>query len=108
MEGLIDEEEDLIFDIKPKLFSNSTITISDEIISFLNVGIINIIINGKIKLKQGISYQRAAETMVSTTKTTKFNVKLETSLEDKVYLKTYYHHNQAFIEVDETPTKIQI
>jgi hypothetical protein len=28
------------------------------------------------------------------------------SLEDKVYPKTYYHHSQADIEVDETPTKI--
>jgi hypothetical protein len=40
------------------------------------------------------------------TKTTEFNVKLETSLENKVYPKTYYHHSQANIEVDETPTKI--
>jgi hypothetical protein len=31
---------------------------------------------------------------------------LETSLENKVYLKTYYHHSQVDIEVDETPTKI--
>ncbi len=46
--------------------------------------------------------------MVSTIKTTKFNVRLETSLEDKFYPKTYYHHNQAYIEVDETPTKIQV
>jgi hypothetical protein len=45
--------------------------------------------------------------MVSTTKTTKFNVKLKTSLEDKVYPKTYYH-NQTYIEVDKTPTKIQV
>ncbi len=37
-----------------------------------------------------------------------FYVKLEISLEDKVYLKTYHHHSQADIEVDETPTKIQI
>jgi hypothetical protein len=33
-------------------------------------------------------------------------VKLEDSLEDKVYLKTYYHHSQDDIQVDETPTKI--
>ncbi len=44
--------------------------------------------------------------MASTTKTIEFNVRLETSLEDKVYLEIYYHHNQANIEVDETPTKI--
>ncbi len=46
--------------------------------------------------------------MASTTKTTKFNVKAETPLEDKVYLKSYYRHNQADIEVGETPTKIQV
>jgi hypothetical protein len=43
----------------------------------------------------------------STTKTTKFNVKLKISLEGKLYLETYYHHNQAKIEVDETSIKIQ-
>jgi hypothetical protein len=29
-------------------------------------------------------------------------------LEDKVYLETYYHHSQDDIQVNETPTKIQI
>jgi hypothetical protein len=29
-------------------------------------------------------------------------------MKDKVYPKTYYHYNQVDIEVDETPTKIQI
>jgi hypothetical protein len=29
-------------------------------------------------------------------------------LEDKVYLETYYHHSQYDIQVDETPTKIQV
>jgi hypothetical protein len=38
----------------------------------------------------------------------KFHVKPEISLENKVYPKTYYHHSQANIEVDETPTKIQV
>jgi hypothetical protein len=39
--------------------------------------------------------------------TTKFHVRLEISLENKVYPKTYYHHSQANIEVDETLAKIQ-
>jgi hypothetical protein len=30
------------------------------------------------------------------------------SLEYKVYFKTYYHHSQADIEVDETLAKIQV
>jgi len=37
-----------------------------------------------------------------------FCVRPEVSLEDKVYPKTYYHHSQDDIQVDETPTKIQV
>jgi hypothetical protein len=44
--------------------------------------------------------------MATRTKIIEFNVRLEMSLEDKVYPKTYYHHSQVDIEVDETPTKI--
>jgi hypothetical protein len=44
----------------------------------------------------------------STAKPIKFNVKPKISLENKVYPKTYYHHSQANIEMDETPTKIQV
>jgi hypothetical protein len=47
MEGLIDEEEGLIFEIKPELLSISTIIILNETISLLSVGITKIIINGK-------------------------------------------------------------
>jgi hypothetical protein len=28
--------------------------------------------------------------------------------EDKVYPKTYYHHSQADIEMDETPSKMKV
>ncbi len=101
MEGLTNEEEDLIFEIKPELFSINIINILDEKISLLNVGVTKIRINGEFEPKQGISYQKV-------TKTIKFNVTLETSLENKVYPKTYYHHNQTDIEVDETSTKIQV
>ncbi len=37
-----------------------------------------------------------------------FCVKLEVSLEDKVYPKTYYHHSQDDIKVDETSTNVQV
>jgi hypothetical protein len=43
----------------------------------------------------------------STTNITKFHVRLKISLKDKIYPKTYYHHSQVDIEVDETPKKIQ-
>ncbi len=42
MEGLIDEEEDLIFEIELELFSIGTITLSKETISLLNVGVLEI------------------------------------------------------------------
>jgi hypothetical protein len=38
--------------------------------------------------------------------TIRLYVKLEISLEDQVYLETYYHHTQDDIHVVETPTKI--
>jgi len=55
MEGLINEEEDLIFETKPKLFSIGTITILDEIVSLLSVRDIVIKINGEPEPKQKIS-----------------------------------------------------
>jgi hypothetical protein len=70
MEGLTYEEEDMIFETKPKLFSIGTITILDETISLLNVGVSNIKINEKFKLGQGISDERITKVMASTTKTT--------------------------------------
>jgi hypothetical protein len=46
--------------------------------------------------------------VTSVTKTTKFSLKPKTSLEDKVYPKTYYHHRQTYIKVDEALVKIQV
>jgi len=37
-----------------------------------------------------------------------FCVRSEVSLKDKVYLKTYYHHSQDDIQMDETPIKILV
>ncbi len=48
LEGLTNEEEDLIFLIEPKLFSIGTIIILDETIPLLNIGVLEIIINEKI------------------------------------------------------------
>jgi len=38
MEGLTNKKEDLIFEIEPELFTISTITFLEEMISLLNVG----------------------------------------------------------------------
>ncbi len=40
MEGLTYEEENLIFEIKLKLFSIGTITLLEETISFLSIGML--------------------------------------------------------------------
>jgi hypothetical protein len=55
--------------------------------------------------KQGTLEPIVAEVVPSTVKSKDFCVKLEVSLEDKVYPKTYYHHSQDYIQVYETPKK---
>jgi hypothetical protein len=107
MEGIIDEEEDLIFETNIELLSIGIIIILDERVPLLNVGVTKIRINAESELEQGIPYQRTTKVVASTTKTIEFYVKPKTSLEDKVYPKTYYHHNQVDIEVDGTLAKIQ-
>jgi hypothetical protein len=52
MEGLTDEEEDLIFEIEPKLFSIATITFSEKTISLLNVRVSEIKSNEEFNPKQ--------------------------------------------------------
>jgi hypothetical protein len=45
LERLIDEKEDLIFEIESKLFSIGMITILEEIISLMSIGMSKIKIN---------------------------------------------------------------
>jgi hypothetical protein len=75
MDGLTNEEEDLIFETEPKMFSIGTIIILNEIVSLLSVGVTKIKINGESKLEQGILDQGAIEVVASTTKTIEFNVR---------------------------------
>jgi hypothetical protein len=49
IEGLTDEEEDLIFEIEPWLFLTGTITILHETISLLTIRVIDIRIKGKFE-----------------------------------------------------------
>jgi len=69
--------------------------------------VLEIKISEEFDPKQETSDQ-SSKMVPSTTKPEDFYVKPNMSLEDKVYLETYYHHNQANIEVDETSAKIQI
>jgi hypothetical protein len=55
LEGLTYEEEDLIFETKSKLFSISTIIISDEIVSLLSIGVSETRNNENFDLEQGTS-----------------------------------------------------
>ncbi len=90
------------------MFSIGIIIISKEIVSLLNIGVLEIKINEKSEPQQGTLYQGPIEVVPSTTKTIWFNVRLEISMENKVYTKAYYHHSQVNIEMDETLAKIQI
>jgi hypothetical protein len=47
MKGLTYEKEDMIFDIEPKLLSISTITISNEKVSLLSIGMSKVRVSGK-------------------------------------------------------------
>ncbi len=85
VEGLIDEEEDLIFMTWPKLFSISTIIISDETISLLNVRVSKIRMSEDSNLEQGTSGQIATKVVPSITKPKNFYFISKISLEDKVY-----------------------
>jgi hypothetical protein len=92
MEGLIYEKEDLIFETKLKLFSFGTIILLEEMVSFFNVGLSKIKTIRECDLKGGTSYQTILELEPSIIKSEDVCVRLEVSLEDKVYLETYYHH----------------
>jgi hypothetical protein len=108
MEGLIYEEEYMIFETKPKLLSIGTITFLEQTISLLHFGVLEVRSTEESNPKQGTLDIIAIEVVLSTMKSEYFCVRPEVSLEDKVYPKTYYHHSKDDIQVDETPTKIQV
>jgi hypothetical protein len=61
LEGLTDEKEDPIFETEPDLFLIGTITILEEIISLLSIGLLEIKINEESKPQQRTSNQGATE-----------------------------------------------
>jgi hypothetical protein len=68
-------KKDMIFEIEPKLLLIGTITISEEIVSLLSIGVSKIKINEEFEPQQGTLDQRLVDVVPSTTKTTKFNVR---------------------------------
>ncbi len=100
--GIINEEEDLMFANEPKLFSIGTISLPLEILKTLVAS---------IQTKKYIeTIDAIAEPSCNSINNvgTVLDNKLEVSLEDKVYPKTYYHHMLGRVQIDETPTKIRI
>ncbi len=85
MEGLTYEEEDLVFETKPKLFSIGTITLLEEIVSLLNVRMSEIRNIEEFDLKQGTSNQTTTKVVPSIMQSI-FFVKPEVSIKNKVYL----------------------
>jgi hypothetical protein len=69
MERLTNEEEVLIFETELKLFSIGIIIILKEIVSLLNIRMLEIKINEESEPQQGTLYQGAIEVVPSTTKT---------------------------------------
>jgi hypothetical protein len=81
---------------------------SEKIVSLLNVGVLETKSIEEFDLEQKTSNQTTKKVVPSIVKSEDFCVRLEVSLEDKVYPQTYYHHSQDDIQVDETPAKIQV
>jgi hypothetical protein len=84
MECLINEEEDLIFEIELELFSIGTIIFSKKMVSLLTVGVSKIRSTKEFDSKQRTLDQTIVEMEPSTMKSKDFCVKLEVSLEDNV------------------------
>ncbi len=84
-ERITNEKEDMIFEIEPELLSIGIIIISNEIVSLLSIKVSKVKISGESDLEQETLDQGVEEVMFSTTNTTKFHVKPNISLENKVY-----------------------
>ncbi len=88
------------------MFSIGIITLLEETIPWLNVGVSEIRSTKESDLEQKTLDQTTTEMVLSIVKLEDFCVKPKVSLEDKVYLETYYNHNHDDMQVDETPVKI--
>jgi hypothetical protein len=88
------------------LFSIGIITLLEETIPWLNVGVSEIRSTKESDLEQKTLDQTTTEMVLSIVKLEDFCVKPKVSLEDKVYLETYYNHNHDDMQVDEILVKI--
>ncbi len=88
------------------MFSIGIITLLEETIPWLNVGVSEIRSTKESDLEQKTLDQTTTEMVLSIVKLEDFCVKPKVSLEDKVYLETYYNHNHDDMQVDEILVKI--
>jgi hypothetical protein len=100
--GITYEKEDIIIATKPKLFLIGTINLLETIqsIKITNVEIMDTYV--KIIISEQEFEVQNIEKKIA------FNrYELEATMKDKVYLETYYSHQQGSVAMDETPTKIK-
>ncbi len=100
--GIINEKENIIFAIEPKLFSIGTISLLETIqfMKITDVGIMDTDVKTSIS-KQGFKVHNTSKKIFGN------RYELKIALEDKVYLETYYRHQPRNIIVDEIPIKIK-
>jgi hypothetical protein len=89
MEGLTNDEENLIFETKLELLLIGTITLLEEMVSLSSVGASEIRNIQEYDQKQRTLDQTTKEVMLSTMKSKNFCVRPEVSVENKVYRKIY-------------------
>ncbi len=100
--GITNEEEDIIFATKPKLFLIGTINLLETIQS---MKITNVeIIDTDVKI---IISQQEFEVQSTKKKISINRYELEVAMKDKVALETYYNHQPRSVTMDETLTKIK-
>ncbi len=100
--GITDEEEDIIFATKPKLFSIGIINLP-ETIQFVKTTNVEIMATN---VQTSISEQ-VFRVHSTGKKLTSKRYEPKVALKDKVYLEMYYNHQPRNVTVDETPTKIK-
>ncbi len=95
--GNTNEEEDIIFVIEPILFSIGIISLLEIIQSMktTDVGIMDTNVKTSI-------YEQGFEVQSTKKKIPGNRYELKVTLEDKVYLETYYRHQPGSVVVDET------
>ncbi len=101
--GVTNEEEDLMFASELELFSIGIISLPLETLEIVVINTVQTENNTKTindKAKPSCNFKSSVEIVLEN--------KPKVNLEDKVYLKTYYHHTLGQVQIEKMPTKIQV